>query len=291
MERLKREKEAQVRRADKAEADLRDERRRREAETQRADEATEKLAAAQRQASETEARFQKVDAEKSEVVRRLDEQERARKQAEKQFALLKEAYAKLTERNLALESDAKASSSLASSSGRFSAMEVLKLMQVAEDVSAGLTRASDKLAGEIAQLRTRLHEIAVPAAAGTAASPPSAAGEGALPPAAPEKRQDEGTMLIIDGHNVINTMPEYQRLDAQGMTHHAVRERFARDCVALASKIPGMELRLYFDGPERTQAQRTRNMSIRYSGGTGEHRADNAIVAEAETQTDRKSVV
>ena len=94
-------------------------------------------------------------------------------------------------------------------------------------------------------------------------------------------RGETALRLYLDGHNLLNCMTRY-RGPAEGRheDHEAARAMLERDVEALAARLPRLYLVLVWDGEERTDHNLGRNAIVHYSGGTGDHRADNYILAE-----------
>jgi hypothetical protein len=51
-----------------------------------------------------------------------------------------------------------------------------------------------------------------------------------------------------------------------------------RDVVRLVSATPTLRTQIVFDGPTRTDTSTAPNVTVTYSGGEGEHRADNVLL-------------
>jgi hypothetical protein len=84
--------------------------------------------------------------------------------------------------------------------------------------------------------------------------------------------------LFIDGHNVLFALadasgrgPNRLAPDAKARTH------FANSLLTVFRK-PGANVMLYFDGDDPTEQALSDQVRVIYSGGKGEHRADNAIL-------------
>lgn len=87
--------------------------------------------------------------------------------------------------------------------------------------------------------------------------------------------------LYLDGHNLLNCMARYQGPnEGRHDNHEAAREMLERDVEVLAAHLPRLYVVLVWDGEERTDHNLGRNAIVHYSGGRGEHRADNYILNE-----------
>lgn len=90
-------------------------------------------------------------------------------------------------------------------------------------------------------------------------------------------------LLMIDGHNVLHDLADlFPGAGEKGGPGQAARQRLAELVAALAAPAAGAEVRLYFDGPERSETTLSRQARVIYSGGEGEHRADRALLADLE---------
>jgi predicted RNA-binding protein with PIN domain len=90
--------------------------------------------------------------------------------------------------------------------------------------------------------------------------------------------ENEKIILLIDGHNVINSGQGYVEKQSAGMTHEELRNCFVKDVCYLQKKISPCEIRVYFDAPNTSEQTINQDVRIFYSGGTGEHRADTRII-------------
>ncbi len=87
-------------------------------------------------------------------------------------------------------------------------------------------------------------------------------------------------VFLIDGHNVINSMPQYVAQDNKGMKHEELRNLFIKDVCEFQRLLHPCELRIHFDGPKPTEHTALGNNEVKivYSGGSGDHRADKRIL-------------
>ncbi len=84
--------------------------------------------------------------------------------------------------------------------------------------------------------------------------------------------------LFIDGHNVLFELKEvFGQYFADGLPGTKARVEFANRITRIFDK-PGADVLLYFDGDDPQQHTLSDQVRIIYSGGTGEHRADAAIL-------------
>ena len=89
-------------------------------------------------------------------------------------------------------------------------------------------------------------------------------------------RDDARILFLIDGHNFVNTRPDYvERIPK--MSHEDLRKHFQRELRALADACPQCEIHLVWDGSAISDQNFGPRFKISYSGGQGEHRADRRI--------------
>ena len=89
--------------------------------------------------------------------------------------------------------------------------------------------------------------------------------------------------LVIDGHNVLNVAPEYVAMATIGddpPSHEALRADLQRRVIALAARLAPCEIDLHFDGPEDNLYRPAPGVRVRFSGGSGDHRADHVALDE-----------
>lgn len=86
-------------------------------------------------------------------------------------------------------------------------------------------------------------------------------------------------MLLIDGHNVLFGLPARYNPPRGGAVNDAEkRKKLTADIVRVTAPNPAVRAWIVFDGPTRHDTQAAPNVRVTYSGGTGEHRADNVIL-------------
>ena len=88
-------------------------------------------------------------------------------------------------------------------------------------------------------------------------------------------------ILLLDGHNVLfGLQSRYRRPQDHVYPGRQAREWLVGDLVRLAADRPTCRVRIVFDGPERSDASASANVTAIYSGGEGEHRADKVLIEE-----------
>ena len=93
--------------------------------------------------------------------------------------------------------------------------------------------------------------------------------------------RNEECALVIDGHNVLHLLPSrYQDTFEGGFPGSKSRERLIADAKSLASTYPTLRVELWFDSNRAHDETICDNMSVHYSGGTGDHRADKKIIEQ-----------
>ncbi len=86
-------------------------------------------------------------------------------------------------------------------------------------------------------------------------------------------------IVLIDGHNLLYALrPRFAAQLVDGHPGTAARDALAAQMVAVFDQ-PGAVVRIYFDGGEAHAEQRSAQVEVIYPGGTGDQRADQAILA------------
>lgn len=85
-------------------------------------------------------------------------------------------------------------------------------------------------------------------------------------------------MLFLDGHNILNGIGRYRQRRGVPLTHEEARKRVERDAAKLLNNLPQTFGHVVWDGAEMSQHNISDNVLVHYSGGQGEHRADNYIL-------------
>ena len=90
--------------------------------------------------------------------------------------------------------------------------------------------------------------------------------------------QGQPFTLFIDGHNVLFLLEDlFGRWFEKGIPGRKARVEFANSLLPVFDK-PGADVMVFFDGNEATEQALSDHVRVFYSGGTGDHRADNAIL-------------
>ena len=88
---------------------------------------------------------------------------------------------------------------------------------------------------------------------------------------------------LLDGHNILHALTDlFGELDSKGNPTEESRYRLSDALVALVGKADQCQIRLYYDGPERSEYSPSENVKVIYSGGEGDHKADRAVCAYLE---------
>lgn len=86
-------------------------------------------------------------------------------------------------------------------------------------------------------------------------------------------------LLLIDAHNVLfGTPTRYNPQRGQALSEADKRQRLIDDLKRITKHNHALRTWLVFDGPTRSDTQVARNLTVTYSGGEGEHRADRVII-------------
>lgn len=89
--------------------------------------------------------------------------------------------------------------------------------------------------------------------------------------------------LFIDGHNVLHLVPELFADDFEdGVPKGQARDHLVNLLQRMFYGHAECSVRVYFDSPEHTERRRGANIREIYSGGEGEHRADDMIAHDLE---------
>jgi predicted RNA-binding protein with PIN domain len=87
------------------------------------------------------------------------------------------------------------------------------------------------------------------------------------------------SFLLSDGHNLLYAMrPRFAAQLVDGHPGTAAREALVAQVVAVFDQ-HGQSVRIYFDGGEAHAERRSEQVEVIYPGGTGDQRADRAILA------------
>jgi len=86
-------------------------------------------------------------------------------------------------------------------------------------------------------------------------------------------------MLLVDGHNALFGLPtRYNPQRGSAASEGEKRNKLVADIIRITAPNPAIRVWVVFDGPERTDTQASANVRVTYSGGVGEHRADNVLL-------------
>ncbi len=85
-------------------------------------------------------------------------------------------------------------------------------------------------------------------------------------------------LLFLDGHNVLNGLSRYKQRRGTAVTHEEARNHLARDLTLLLRDLPLVQAHLVWDGGSPSTFTVADNVTVHYSGGEGEHRADRYIL-------------
>lgn len=98
----------------------------------------------------------------------------------------------------------------------------------------------------------------------------------------PASGQGQRTFLAVDGYNVILGVPELfgDVLEPDGRPSDAARDRLVSLLVPRFNGWVACDIRLVFDSDVRSEQGHGNNVMSIFSGGQGDHRADNVILEE-----------
>ncbi len=157
--------------------------------------------------------------------------------------------------------------------------ELQRLIDALGSVGSLSSRDADLLR-EIAHLRqARLQQAVLPPADG---------GPGRSETATPGERlvaalQGRGALvLLVDGHNLLFSLQaRYLQPQRKNRPDAQARDKLVQDLLRMAHLRPSCRVIVVFDGPEYSLRTPAPNVSVIYSGGQGEHRADKTIIEYA----------
>ena len=86
-------------------------------------------------------------------------------------------------------------------------------------------------------------------------------------------------LIFLDGHNILNGLGRYKKRRGEVLGHEEARKRTEKDIKALFANLPMVCVHLVWDGRSMADRQLSDNVTVHYSGGIGEHRADNYVIA------------
>ena len=95
-------------------------------------------------------------------------------------------------------------------------------------------------------------------------------------------RGSEKLILFCDGHNILNGLARYKQRRGDALPHEEARKRVERDLALLVRDLPLVYAYLVWDGPKPDTQTGSDNLTVHYSGGEGEHRADTFILKQLE---------
>lgn len=132
-------------------------------------------------------------------------------------------------------------------------------------------------------LRTRLRQRAnAPTLAGEMQNKDAPEGPNAIeqrnPLLAAALQGRQPLLLFLDAHNILNGLSRYKQRRGSAVTHEDARKALERDIVRLLNNLPLLHAHLVWDGGTRSDISRSQNVTVHYSGGEGDHRADRYIL-------------
>lgn len=85
--------------------------------------------------------------------------------------------------------------------------------------------------------------------------------------------------IVIDGHNLLYAMEQLHPEQRDPVEHTRVRTGLIGRIVRMTGNLPHCRVTLFFDSSVHSREAAAPNVEVIYSGGTGDHRADQGIVA------------
>lgn len=95
--------------------------------------------------------------------------------------------------------------------------------------------------------------------------------------------KNQEMIWFLDGHNILFDLVDmFGTFGTDGKPTETSRHKLSEALIALVSNADQCQVRLYYDSPEHSEYSPVANVKVIYSGGTGDHRADDAICADME---------
>ena len=92
--------------------------------------------------------------------------------------------------------------------------------------------------------------------------------------------QGRAATLVVDGHNTLFTLPALFRHHFEsGKPGAQARQALETKLLGLAQFQPRLSIQLWFDGATRSERSLADNLKVHFSGGSGDNRADDQIIA------------
>ncbi len=87
---------------------------------------------------------------------------------------------------------------------------------------------------------------------------------------------------MLDGHNILFRLCDIFGCDENGVPDESARKKLIQTLKDMVDNTKTIDVIVFFDGPAYSEQHAAPNVKIIYSGGKGEHRADNVILEKAE---------
>ena len=163
----------------------------------------------------------------------------------------------------------KADKRLKAAEDRIAALK--KTAEAAEAVARQKTDENIRLTAELRREREKRGLCVALALEGAVAE--------ALKSLVPPVVEGEPEIILVDGHNAIHGLPaKYAKPSGNSGADIRERGRLARDVARCFERTPQVRVQIIFDGPHHQETHETPNVTVVYSGGSGQHRADDCIL-------------
>lgn len=87
-------------------------------------------------------------------------------------------------------------------------------------------------------------------------------------------------VLVVDGHNLLNAAQSFLPAFRAEVSHALARDKLVEALSRFCERHSSLIVRLFFDGPHGKAATVSDRLTVSYSGGEGEHRADLVILGD-----------
>jgi len=99
----------------------------------------------------------------------------------------------------------------------------------------------------------------------------------------------ESLTMLVDGHNVLGS-PGTSRSGSDDWHSATARDALAARLKTFAQDYPNLRVDLWFDSPTAADENVSENLCVRFSGGTGANRADDAILRQIDNHPARANL-
>ncbi len=103
--------------------------------------------------------------------------------------------------------------------------------------------------------------------------------------------KQEPLLLLVDGYNFLLSLHQFSDWLENGKPGEKARTLLTRLFIHLADRTPSCQVRLFFDSDKSSTDDASSSVHVFFSGGTGEHRADQCLLRHLETYRAEHSAI